>query len=626
MSGICGFVHAGRPLLGEGDLRRMAAPLARRGTGDVEHMLDGPVGIAAQVHRLETPEGPGAAPAYRRTGLWVALDGEIYNAPDVWRELVPFGHAETKHVADLVAAAYAQWGPNCVGRFNGVFALAVWDRREGTLTLARDPQGMKSLFWGEQGGIFLFGSELKAIRACPSFAPAVEPAALAEFVTFLYVPPPWTCYRGVRQVRMGQRVCWNKGDVTEAPYHVALPAEPEAVPPPPTRPGEEGPLVRLLEARLCDAIARRLDPAGPTGLFFSGGIDSSVLAGLAGRLAPGRVLAFTVGSAEPSLDEAGAAGRLAAHLRVPHEVLRFSMDECLAGLHRLIETFDEPFGDPAALPTLLACERLRARCRVVLDGSGADGLFGVMPSPQIARVLRVTGGWPAWARRWVSGGAARLPGRAWRDRAALLDYDDPAEPLISWGAWKGRWHRRLTKRAYDFTATEFYRTAARYWPQGLFPAHSALYSKVWGTNAVLRRIERPALRNGLLARLPYEDLHVAQFIRGLAEPLRYRNGTHKVALRRLLATLAPRELWDRGKTGFAFPLASLLAAEGGRLVRHFLAPERLRRHALWDAAVVREAVEAFLSGKVEFRDKVWALLLVELWFDANPDLRGADRP
>ncbi len=624
----------------------MAAPLAHRGPDDEGTWADPSAGVGLGHRRLAVVDlsPAGHQPMVSADGRWVAsYNGECYNAGELRSELPGGGaglrgHCDTEVVVEAVAA----WGlGRALERINGMFALALWDRRDRVLHLVRDRLGEKPLYYALVDGVVLFGSELRAIAADARFPTGIDHGALALLLRLNYIPAPHTIYAAARKLAAGTMVSIRPGEagwpeqVTWWDFPAV--ARAAAASRPAGRPVADGEAIERLDELLRDAVARRMVADVPVGTFLSGGIDSTLVTALAQAGAPGAVRTFTVGFGGEGQDEAAHAAAVARHLGTEHTELRLSPSDALQAVPDLHRWWDEPFADPSQLPTLLLCREARRHVTVALSGDGGDEVFGgyrrytagsrlarwVLPVPAGARRAAATaiGGVPAglWERagragsrvapRLVAGDLAtkahKLAGVLGAASArelymGLVSAWDDAEPVVlgdSVSPWQG--------------------PAELGWPAG--PAEAMM---VWDTlstlpDEMLTKVDRASMAVGLEARVPLLDHRVVQAAWALAPSLRVVGGTGKRALRLVLDRYVPRHLVERPKTGFDPPVGAWLRGPLRSWAEDLLSESRLRAQGLLDPAPIRARWAEHLSGLAGREYSLWAVLVFQSWLDGG---------
>lgn len=629
MCGIAGILAPdARPL--EPTLAAMAEALRHRGPDADGIWSDGDAGVGFAHRRLSildlSPHG--AQPMASASGRFVlCYNGEIYNHAVLRRDLEAGGaiawrgHSDT----EVLLEAIERWGiRTTLERCNGMFAFAVWDRQQRTLTLARDRLGEKPLYIGRVGGMLAFASELKALRRLPGWQETVDRQALTELLRFGYIPAPRSIQSGVFKLPAASLISFG---AAEAALPLALDdfaARAEnywdlsAIAAAGTADqfaGDEADAATELEALLGDAVRLRMEADVPVGTLLSGGIDSSLVAALMQKASPRPVKTFTIGFGDSRFDEARHARRVSAHLGTEHTELYLTPERALEAIPRLTEVYDEPFADPSQLPTLLVCEMARRHVTVALSGDGGDELFfGYARYGDALRTWRKLGGWPSGARR-AAGGGLRALGR-------------------TVGNGLGFRLRRLGRRidATDFDAyyanllsLSLTPTAAG-WPTGLptdppFPPGLADPARrmmladqlAYLPEDILTKTDRASMAASMELRVPLLDPRVVEFAWHLPAAYRWDGHRGKRLLRQLLYRLVPRDIVDRPKQGFEIPVDDWLRGPLRDWMLDLLAPAALRSAGLLDACAVSGLVDEHLAGRGNNGYALWPVLVFEAW-------------
>ncbi len=616
-------------------LASMRDTLTHRGPDDDGVWFDAEAGFGLGFRRLAivdlTPSGHQPMPS--QDGRYVvAFNGEIYNHGDLRRELSGAG-CTFKGTSDteVVVEAIARWGVHAtLERLNGMFAIAIWDRAQRALHLVRDRLGIKPLYWSLAQGRLLFGSELKALRACPGFAPSVDRGAMAAYLRLGYVPAPHSIYGGVSKVQPGTRVTIGadaRVDITTFWSLDAVIARGQAR----RRSMSDEEAVTGLESLLRDAIGKQMLADVPLGAFLSGGIDSSTVVALMQAQSDRPVRTFTIGFAEAGYDEAGAARAVAAHLGTEHTELRVEPRHALEVIPRLATHHDEPFADSSQIPTALLCELTRRSVTVALSGDGGDELFAGYERYALAehvwgRVSRIPGPLRALLAGIARGAASPL-------MATLLSH----LPKTAGGNLNAA---RLTKLAAALSGSnrdDLYRQIVSNWghPERLLPGvtevgHPLLQDRTTGSaldyidrmreldlrtylpDDILTKVDRASMAVSLEARVPLLDHRVVEYAWTLPRPVLVREGAGKWLLRQVLYRHVPRALVDRPKMGFAVPIDVWLRGPLRAWAEDLLSVEALARTGL-EPRLVRMCWEQHVSGRQDWHYPIWNILMLQAW-------------
>jgi asparagine synthase (glutamine-hydrolysing) len=486
-------------------------------------------------------------------------------------------------------------------RVDGPFAALV--RQGGTQWAYRDASALCGLFaclapdgrWHAASGL----------DALAGLASTIDRQALHEYLRLLDIAAPRAWLRDVRAIGAGQALRLPQGEAAvEEP-----PATSRTTPAPPR---DFQAAVDELARRLATSVAERLSDAERPAAFLSGGIDSALLCAVAARQRAD-IATLTVGFDGAPFDETPVAARIAAHLGLRHEVLRFGREDFLAAFDRLARGMDQPMADPATMATVLAFDHCKDHFDVVLDGTGADEAVGAMPPRHVRLAVGVGSLVPAGLRRWLVRGMRHVPALA--GYTPVLDFEHPAETLMRWRGFTRAEIGELCGGPASLEDTTFYRTFARFPRRAHFERYSALLNAMPGD-----RLTQAVKLTGLRVRYPYCARDVDGFLRQLPTPWRCLPGEPKRILRALLARYVPREIWDAPKHGFDFPLHDFLAGDGFALVqRHALEGRWLDRGFL-RPDVVRRYARQYMAGDRHSMFRVWALVVLGAWLDAHEDL------
>ena len=382
MCGIAGFVDL-EGGAGENELRALAGAMAEtlrhRGPDASDVWADGEAGVALGHTRLSIIDlsPAGAQPMRSSCGRFViTYNGEVYNAPELRAELEAAGRAFRGHSdTEVIVEGFAVWGvQETVERLIGMFAFAVWDVRERTVTLVRDRLGIKPLYWGRPNGRFMFGSELKALRALPDWRPELNLDAVAAYLRHNYIPAPHSIYRGIEKLEPGKLVEFRAGAEPEVRSYWSM-TEIAANRRRDTLDLSDEEALAELERLLGDAVERRMYSDVPLGAFLSGGIDSSTVVALMQAASERPVRTFSIGFHEEGYNEAQHAKAVAEHLGTEHTEQYVTPDEAREVIPRLPAMYDEPFADSSQIPTFLVSAMTREHVTVALSGDGGDELF-----------------------------------------------------------------------------------------------------------------------------------------------------------------------------------------------------------------------------------------------------------
>ncbi len=546
--------------------------------------------------------GTGASNAiwYNADSLSLAFIGEIYNANDL-RSQLDLTAAEP--LGRVLLAAWQRWSVDLLPRLDGLFALAL--RSDNDLLLYRDPSGLRNLYYytGRAGQI-AFATHLDTLLHLPGTERRLARRSLHEYLRFLDIAAPNTLFEDVHAVEAGQLVRWS----TRGVESLSCPASNATV----VSPSNIAEAAGMLDVHLQRSVKNRLAGSIRPAAFLSGGIDSSLLCAIASHQRRD-VTALTVGFEGASYDEAPVAQRIASHLGMTHEVLRFSREQYLSAFDALSESLEQPMADPATPATVLAYGNCRDRFDTVLDGMGADEAVGAMPP----RHVRLAVGYASLLPRNVRIAFARLLQAVpmLSGYTPILEFEHPADTMIRWHGFTRTEIETLCGEPVSFAHTQFYRTFARFPRSAHFERYTALLNAM-----PCDRLTQATLICGARVRYPFWDGQADSFIRQLRTDFRHLPGEPKRILRALLARYVPQNIWDMPKHSFDFPLWEFLSAEDFKLVRRYLDSDRWRLSGLLSAKVVQGYARQFIAGDQKLKFRIWALVVLGAWLEKHDEL------
>ncbi len=617
MCGICGVATAGSDAVTDVEaVRRMNGRLVHRGPDSDGVFHDG--GVTLAMRRLSIIDlEHGDQPISNEDGsVTVVQNGEIYNYRELRSELEGRGHRfATASDTEVLVHLYEEHGDGFVERLRGMFAIALWDGRKRRLLLVRDRFGIKPLYYRVVGGTLSFASELKAMLEQPGFSREIDPRAVAAYLAFNSIPAPLTIFAEARKLPQGTLALWQDGELTQTRYARPAPVETDRV-----RRRPAGELADELRETLRDSVRAHLVADVPVGVLLSGGVDSAGLTALAAGELSDPVKTFSVGFEESSFDELDRARLVAERYGTEHHEIVLRPD-AVELLPKLVEAFDEPFGDSSALPTYLVSELAAGEVKVALSGEGGDELFGgyytyvadllasrvgrlaALAAP-LAELLPSSSAKVSFdykAKRFARG--AGLPPlerhHAWKEifspelQASLLGGHDPGWDPVD-----------LYRERYAETAGA--EPLARLQDVDL---------GIYLVDDLLVKTDRSSMAHSLELRVPFLDTQVAGMALGLATPLKVRGLAKKRLLRRALAPLLPKEILRGPKQGFSIPVAAWLRGPLQPFAREVLSTESLSRQGWLDPATVTSLLDRHTSGREDLSRQLWGLIAFTLWFD-----------
>src|SRR5690348_5682073 len=596
MCGICGI--AGSP--DRARLEAMSAMLEHRGPDAAGEFLDGPVALASRRLSIIDLAG-GDQPIFNEDGTCVVVqNGEIYNHPDLMRELQGEGHVYRTHSdTETLVHLYEQHDLDFARRLRGMFAVAIWDARRRRLVLALDRYGIKPLYYRAIGGGLEFASELRSLPRGE-----IDLDALEAFLAFNSIPAPLTIFREARKLPPGHVLVWEDGTVSLERY-----ARPAPLPEDELRKDDEAELIEELRSRLRDSVRAHLLADVPVGVLLSGGIDSSALAALASEESAEPVRTFSIGFEERSFDELADARLVADRYGTRHRELVLRPDAALL-FPALADAFDEPFADSSALPTYLVSQLAAEEVKVALSGEGGDELFGGYYTYVADLLAARAGGLATRARPLVE----RLPTSTAR---ASFDYKAKRfvrgahlPPLERHHAWKEIFsadaRAELTGQRHAFDPVDLYRE--RYAETEGADELARLQDVDLGIYLVddlLVKTDRASMAHSLEARVPFLDPTVASFAQALPRRHRVSGLRKKVLLRKAVQPLVPEQIVRGKKRGFSIPAAAWLRGELEPFARETLSPATLRAQGFFEPAPVERLLDEHVAGAHDWSRQLW---------------------
>ncbi|HYW03512.1 MAG TPA: asparagine synthase (glutamine-hydrolyzing) [Gammaproteobacteria bacterium] len=615
--------------------RAMADTLSHRGPDDAGCWSDEEAGVGLGHRRLSiidlSPHGH--QPMMSASGRYViAFNGEIYNHRELRGALaaggVSFrGHSDTEVLLEMIASVGLE---AALQRSVGMFALAVWDRAEQTLHLARDRLGQKPLYYGWAGGDLVFGSELRSLRAHPDFSAEVDRGVLALFLRYSYVPAPHSIFSGVYKLMPGTVLTLDAR--TAAPGASGI--DPWASPRPywsladvarrgqgDPFPGDADRATDALEQVLGESVEARMVADVPLGAFLSGGIDSTTVVALMQARSAAPVHTFTLGFEHREEDEADAARAVARHLGTEHTELRIGREEVLATVPEMPRVFDEPFADSSQIPTYLLARLARRSVTVALSGDGGDELFlGYRRYLRGLRIWRALQRIPRPLRLGLAGVlAAGTRGRHPEDRWRNLSGELRSTSVDA--MYRQRLSRWQHPRNAVIGAVEprclFTGPAPAPDIEGAAERMMLLDLLAWLPDDILAKVDRASMAVSLEARNPLLDHRVVELAWRLPLSLKLREGQTKYLLRRVLHRHVPPQLVDRPKTGFGAPIRAWLRGPLREWAEAQLSRTRLEQEGYFDAGIIRGMWTDTLAGRGRWHNHLWPVLMFQAWLEAG---------
>lgn len=643
MCGISGFWSLAGTVRRDGGMAAvdaMTSALAHRGPDAGGVWCDEANGLFLGHRRLSILDlsEAGRQPMVDPTARYaLTFNGEIYNFADIRDDLLARGHSFRGHSdTEVLLYAIAEWGvERTVARLNGMFAFAVWDRQQRTLTLARDRAGKKPLYYGWAGRTFVFASELKGVLGHPDVRPDIDPEALGLFMQYSWVPAPFSIFKGIRQLPAATTLVVSADAPDRSPeaYWSARAVCEDAARSPYA--GTEDEAADDLDRLLLDAVGLRMVSDVPLGAFLSGGIDSSLMVALMRRAGAAPLRTFSIGFTDQRYDEAPYARAIAGHLDTDHTEFYVTPADALAVVPELPTLYDEPFADPSQIPTYLVSRLTRQHVTVAISGDGGDELFCgyagyVKELADWNRLRRIPGamrraagsaliGFGRRRHRPVAAASPPLTGRVGGPMGKLIKRGMifPATDAVDLYARK-RWRCAAPSDAVIGADPAGHAAAfhtARPAVEDPLQAMMCLDFSTYLTDDVLVKVDRASMSVGLEVRCPLLDYRVVEFAWRLPMAMRIDAAGGKRILKRVLERYVPRPLFERRKRGFGVPIDTWLRHELRDWAEGLLDPSRLRSTGLLNAPLLLTCWREHLAGRNLNTSLLWNALMFQAWHE-----------
>ena len=636
---------------------KMADRISHRGPDDAGVWVDESAGIALAHRRLSILDLSlaGHQPLVSASGRYVIVfNGEIYNHLDLrreleqippnpsltmWGEVIPLwcGHSDT----ETLLAGFEAWGIEATLRKTvGMFAIALWDREERLLTLARDRMGEKPLYYGFQNDTFVFGSELKALKAHPDFVGEIDRDVICLYLRHCYIPAPYSIYKDIKKLLPGTylqlpfgrdvdalraaspKVYWNLADVAAQGVATSFV-------------GSVADAVAVLDSQLKQSIGLQMMADVPLGAFLSGGVDSSTVVALMQAQSVRPVKTFSIGFDEQGYNEAGYAKAVAKHLGTDHTEIYVSSAEAMQVIPMLGELYDEPFADSSQIPIFLVAQMARQHVAVSLSGDGGDELFCGYNRYALAdtwgRIERVPFGVRRMAGRLIKSVSPSTLDAFFNQAANFLTMpvnmgeklDKLATQLVSVDGVDELYYSLVSKIDHpEQMVIGSQEPAAWLTEVGMKSSFADPMQHMMFMDAmtylpddILVKVDRAAMANSLETRVPLLDHRLIELVWSLPMSMKIREGKSKWILRQVLYQYVPKQLIERPKAGFGIPLGDWLRGPLREWVEGFLDEHRLQHEGFFNVQYIRAKWQAHLEGKRNNQYLLWNVLMFQTWLE-----------
>lgn len=560
--------------------------------------------------------------------LWITYNGEIYNYNEIKIELLQKGHSFIGHSdTEMILHAYAEWGEACLERFRGMFAFVIYDRQNEEVFCVRDRAGVKPFFYYFNDGLFLFASELKAFHAHPGFVKELNKNAVAAFMQFGNVPGQHCIFNYCHKLKPGYslRLSFKTRQFSIKKYWDVYNAY--------NRPKLN---ISFDEAReetekvLIESFSYRMVADVPVGVFLSGGFDSASVTALLQKDRTEKLKTFTIGVPDIGLNEAPFAKEVAERLGTDHQEFQCTQKEALELIPNLPYYYDEPFADSSAIPTTLVCKMARREVTVALSADAGDEVFaGYNRYDYLMKYGKTLQNIPGFARNILAGAMNRVPAESipylknkynfanrYEKLKGLLQDPSPRQMMLSLSRqFSDEDLKKVLNFSPDKLKTLYERTDLK--PEFYSPLAymMAIDYQTYLPDDILQKVDRASMTVSLEGREPFLDHKVIEWAAQLPDSYKYHNGIKKYILREIVYRYLPKEMLNRPKMGFAIPIGSWLQNELREKVEYYLSDSRIEKQNLLNRDYVKKIKADFFNGKKELTDKVWYLLMFQMWHE-----------
>ncbi|MEO0254225.1 MAG: asparagine synthase (glutamine-hydrolyzing) [candidate division WOR-3 bacterium] len=609
MCGICGILNKKEEKINFEILKKMNETLKRRGPDDEGFYIEDNIGLAMRRLSIIDLEG-GKQPIFNEDkSICVIFNGEIYNFVELREELIKKGHFfKTKSDTEVIVHLYEEKGENFPEYLNGMFAIALWDKRKKKLILTRDIAGEKPLYYGDFNDFFIFASELKAILANPLIKREIDLKVLNLYFTLEYVPSPYSIIKNIKKLKPGHTLIYENEKIKIKPY---FKFEKKKI--------EKKDLLDYLDEIISDSVKIRLRSDVPLGIFLSGGIDSSTVTYYA-RKHSDLVKTFNISFKEPSFDESRFAKKVAFYLKTEHFEEAFDENKMLEILPEVFDFLDEPFADASILPTYLLSKYTRNFVKVALGGDGGDELFGGYPTYFSHKIMEIYKFLPFYLKIFFSFIGKNLPVSYSNFSLDFVvkkflegeGFNIWKRHLVWMGAFSEEEKRKLFKDfLYPdsfFNLEEFVENTVSFYPKNLNDLLKFDF-KTYLSEDVLFKVDRASMAASLEVRAPFLDKRIIEFAFSIDSDKKLKYFKTKVILKKLMKDRLPPEIIKRGKKGFGIPVAKWIK---GPLKGEFMDIIE-KEDEILNKKFVKKLFDEHIKGKKDNRKKLWTIYVFLKW-------------
>jgi len=623
MCGICGQYNFGEPVpVAYADIKAMMDSIAHRGPDDQGHHIDGPLGLGFRRLSIIDLAGGHQPMSDQDESVWVVFNGEIYNFQELRRELQSFGHVfRTNSDTEVIIHGYKQWGEEVLNRLNGMFGLAIWDVKHRRLVVARDPFGIKLIYYAIDKQRVYFGSEMRAVRTAMQGKAEIDTTSLNLFLRYRYTPSPYTILKGIRKLAPGTKLTIQNGTFEVSRWYNF---SPEPFSPAKSENEAREELLGLYK----DAVRRQLISDVPVGLLLSGGIDSGLLLGLMslnGKGWPTYTVGYGAAYADDELGDAAETARLLGSRHTSVEINRSIFQEALP---KIVSILEEPIATSSIVPMYFVCQRARQDVKVALVGQGPDELFGGYRRHLGVRYGAMWASLPGWIRAPISSTVSALPRNEMLKRGvqslAIPDRMRRYQSVLSLlpeEQIEGLFQDGLLPAGSGDAILECWKDMA-----GLMGGTDELgglqFLEVRSTlpDELLMYADKLSMAHGLELRVPFVDKEIVEYVERLPANFKVRNGSRKWLHRGVCASFLPASILQRPKRGFAVNVVDSWFKEAvNNKMAETLRDSESKIYQFLRPAAVQELFEQHISNRQDNHKVLFSLFLFEEWLRAQEE-------
>ena len=619
MCGIAGYYGRGS----EKDVRSMVSSIKYRGPDDEGILVDGNVGLGhARLSIIDLSPAGHQPMSNEDKSVWVVFNGEIYNFQELKSQLKSKHDFRSNTDTEVIIHLYEEMGEKVFSQLNGMFAIALFDKKNNTLILARDRMGKKPLYWGIFGNTLIFGSELKAVLSHSRCVKDLDFESLNKYLMYEYVPTPHTILKNIHKLEPGHYAVYDGHELRKRSFWDM--AFREFAGPMSFEDAERG-----LDERLDVAVKSRLMSDVPLGIFLSGGIDSSAIAYYAQKNSMQRVKTYCIGFREDTFNESGYASKVAKFLHTDHYEKILTSRDSLEVISKISDMLDEPMSDPSLIPTFLLSRFTREHVTVALGGDGGDELFCGYDTFVAHRFADMYEKFPSWFRRIAEKGTQFMPTSfkniSWDFRVKKFISGFDVHKNYRSQKWLGSFgdrerhelflpdisERMQKANVYEDIDGYLKRVAgADYYEKLIY-----LYLRMYMMDDILVKVDRASMYNSLEVRSPMLDSMVVDFVNSMPVHWKLHGLTTKFIFKKLMERHLPKEIVYRKKKGFGMPLAEWLLHDLKPMVMEIFSENRIQNQGIFSYPYIQRLIQEHFSKKKDNRKLIWTLMIFQLWYN-----------